>query len=99
MKKGQEPAFPSEEENIVIGQTPFSYTDDNGVAQTGYNNEFGKIVNLGISKRFYAACAAMQGLLSAYSGDKHLPSDNEIISSAYDLADELLKQENETDRG
>ena len=44
----------------------------------------------GMSKRFYAACAAMQGILSSgmdYS-DPRL-----VIRAAYEYADELLKQE------
>jgi len=52
----------------------------------------------GISKRFYAACFAMQGLLA--SGAINLksfikPDYNIIIKDSYKLADELLKQENE----
>jgi hypothetical protein len=52
----------------------------------------------GISKRFYAACFAMQGLLA--SGAINLKSFikldyNIIIKDSYKLADELLKQENE----
>ena len=42
----------------------------------------------GMSKRFYAACIAMQALLTNY------PNYPEIIKESYDLADELLKQEN-----
>lgn len=54
-------------------------------------------IELGISKRFYAACAAMQGLLSMVP---HLGKiSDEIIKADIDLsfryADELLKQEYE----
>ena len=48
----------------------------------------------GISKRFYAACSAMQGLLS-----RDLPKEQNyyyteiLIQKAYRYADELLKQE------
>ncbi len=48
----------------------------------------------GMSKRFYAACAAMQGLLS----NTNLTVVNEpewIIEWAYSYADELLKREGE----
>lgn len=45
----------------------------------------------GMSKRFYAACAAMQGLLSP---EKVFINKKELIESAYEYADELLKQEN-----
>ena len=50
----------------------------------------------GMSKRFYAACAAMQGLL-ANSNVKDLQySFEDIIPKlAFMYADELLRQENE----
>ena len=44
----------------------------------------------GMSKRFYAACAAMQGLLSCYGNSKR---DDSIIKWSFQYADELLKQE------
>jgi len=50
----------------------------------------------GMSKRFYAACSAMQGILSA---SKTLSIENGLavneVRLAYAIADELLKQENE----
>ena len=53
----------------------------------------------GMSKRFYAACAAMQGILSGMDCDQmvgHRVTDTKgIIELAYMCADELLKQENE----
>lgn len=45
----------------------------------------------GMSKRFYAACAAMQGLLS---NPTIIPSDK-LAEYSFKYADELLKQENE----
>jgi len=59
-----------------------------------------KEYSFGMSKRFYAACAAMQGLISNDSIKLSLgpdnPNDNsKVISIAYLLADELLKQENQ----
>lgn len=46
----------------------------------------------GMSKRFYAACAAMNGLLSNSTSKRdHIPS---LIMVSYEYADELLKQEN-----
>lgn len=45
----------------------------------------------GMSKRFYAACAAMQGLISHYG----VAFEELHIQKAYYYADELLKQENE----
>jgi len=49
----------------------------------------------GMSKRFYAACAAMQGILahSGYYDDKGIMQG--FVHRAYIIADELLKQENE----
>lgn len=58
----------------------------------------------GVSKRFYAACAAMQGLLSstqvmerAYEEELHggLSIEESVCRAAYGIADELLKQEDE----
>lgn len=56
---------------------------------------------LGMSKRFYAACAAMQGLLSNSQITLHFERINSkveqereaIITASFELADELLKQE------
>lgn len=46
----------------------------------------------GMSKRFYAACAAMQGLVSANEfGVAHDPQT--VAKWSYAIADELLKQE------
>ena len=47
----------------------------------------------GISKRLYIACAAMQGILS--SGRVSTDSDSIWITKrSYQIADELLRQEN-----
>ena len=61
-------------------------------------------VEFGMSKRFYAACAAMQGFLSngrsmeafaeLQAKGKGTAQEN-IIALSYEYADELLKQENE----
>ena len=49
----------------------------------------------GMSKRFYAACAAMQGLLAYQNLDMMKFSFEEVIPKlAFMYADELLKQEN-----
>lgn len=59
--------------------------------------------NFGMSKRFYAACAAMQGMLANMEFLKAngqaalqngLKPEEFFIKTAYSLADELLKQEN-----
>ena len=51
----------------------------------------------GISKRFYAACFAMQGLLSANPDFTHgsvdVPVPSTLCSLAFKYADELLMQE------
>ena len=50
----------------------------------------------GMSKRFYAACAAMQGLLAIQNIEEMKYSFEQIIPKlAFMYADELLKQENE----
>lgn len=59
----------------------------------GYTPEYG------MSKRFYAACMAMQGLLSNHVYMDNLAykfenGDIELVKDAYEIADELLSQEN-----
>ena len=53
-----------------------------------------KANELGMSKRFYAACLAMQGLtqrfIGMYSTDKDILA---MVKQSYKIADELLKQE------
>jgi len=54
----------------------------------------------GMSKRFYAACAAMQGILSNEELRTKILSDQrnghkDLIGISYEYADELLKKENE----
>ena len=48
-----------------------------------------------ISKRFHAACCAMQGLLANPSYNMNSLSVQSIVITSYELADELLKQEND----
>ena len=50
-----------------------------------------------ISKRFYAACCAMQGIVNSLmdSDDWHGWSDDYIAKRSFEIADELLKQEND----
>ena len=57
---------------------------------TGYD------ASKGMSKRFYAACMAMQGILSNTNLVDSLTADSRIwvVQRAFILADELLKQEN-----
>jgi hypothetical protein len=78
-----------------LGQEPaFPFDVKIGSSKTNWGKE-------GMSKRFYAACAAMKGLLSnATIADaiRNIPHENElksVVKASYEYADELLKQENE----
>lgn len=77
-KLGQEPAFPLP-------------------ADVGVNYYFNKVIPdpaNGMSKRFYAACVAMQGILANSQFRTDWGSSPEvIIEYSYELADELLRQE------
>ena len=83
-KLGQEPAFAS------------SYDLHTGFDSLG-DKEFTRISNDGMSKRFYAACAAMQGLISGHykvnTVNNGFPEPCAICEQAYQFADELLRQE------
>lgn len=61
-----------------------------------------RVQHLGMSKRFYAACAAMQGIVTNYELLQDCIKDSRtqgkshqsyIAEYAYEIADELLKQE------
>jgi hypothetical protein len=45
----------------------------------------------GMSKRFYAVCSIIQGIMAG--GVKTNTSYKEVVSTAYGITDELLKQE------
>lgn len=51
----------------------------------------------GMTKRFYATCAAMQGMLSNHLMIDQMTDEafKYLIERSYKCADELLKQENE----
>ena len=97
-KLGQEPAFPATL-NQVVEQTTYNFKDENGNGQIGHYNNYADISYQGVSKRFYAACAAMQGMLAHSTRyhcrpeDSHLTWKQGMIKEAYELADELLIQE------
>ena len=76
-------------ENQKLGQEPaFSCTYEMKIS--GQNK---LCYHDGMSKRFYAACAAMQGIAAMHSTRTDI--DNEwICKTAFNMADELLKQEN-----
>jgi len=74
-----------------LGQEP-AFACMYGTSENGYLQE-------GMSKRFYAACMAMQGLLSNHVYMDNLAykfenGDIELVKDAYEIADELLRQEN-----
>jgi len=49
---------------------------------------------LGMSKRFYAACAALTGIMANSNPDFIRMDFETAVGHAYRCADELLKQEN-----
>lgn len=78
-------------ENKKLGQEPaFPQCDTVQEALADTN-----ISTFGMSKRFYAACAAMQGILSNESSEMLRLDAREVANMAFDHADKLLKQENE----
>lgn len=82
-KLGQEPVFPM----VNSDRFPRLVKQNDIFLDKDYSN--------GMSKRFYAACCATQGLCAdpniILSGDSLIVN----VRTAYEVADELLKQENE----
>ena len=83
-------------ENQKLGQEPaFACTYEMRIS--GQNK---LCYHEGMSKRFYAACAAMQGILANQNGEygviggTNQQYTERLISQSYQFADELLKQEN-----
>ena len=76
-------------ENQKLGQEPAFPIEEN------YMGNYGPSTNtyFGMSKRFYAACAAMQGIITGLSAISDKTAES-IAKEAYYLADELLEQEN-----
>ena len=95
-KLGQEPAFPAEMEYETTFTGEFSNKE---IPTTAFKSM------PGMSKRFYAACAAMQGMLANPETGQQISSQfgkltaeraNRVLCiTAYAIADEILKQENE----
>ena len=86
-------------ENQKLGQEPAFPVPTNCNLKLDSN---GNVVNSpedGMSKRFYAACAAMQGILANQNGEYGVIGETNqqyterLISQSYQFADELLKQE------
>lgn len=90
-KLGQEPAYPTE---VGYIENKLQESFQTGNEQAHYS---------GMSKRFYAACAVLQGFLSNGIFIQDLarketnPDKNrkDLVRTSFDYADELLRQENE----
>mgnify|MGYP001319154788 CR=1 FL=1 len=83
-KLGQEPIVPTVFRQI--GENQFRTSTEKDL-----KDNFATLKHTeGMSKRFYAACAAMQGLVAHYG----LAYSEQHAKESYKLADELLKQEN-----
>jgi len=78
-------------ENEKLGQEPaFSFVYEK-------ENIYGDKENVvipGMSKRFYAACTAMQGLIASTASEDSFLNPKDIAERSFEFADELLKQEN-----
>lgn len=87
-KLGQEPIVPTVFRQI--GENEFRTATEKDL-----KDNFATLKHTeGMSKRFYAACAAMQGIAAMHSSKSDI--DNEwICKTAFNMADELLKQEKE----
>ena len=76
-------------ENQKLGQEPaFACTYEMKIS--GQNK---LCYHEGMSKRFYAACAAMQGFIVGVRGSGDGINTAELIQASFNMADELLKQE------
>ncbi len=64
------------------------------ISQEGANSGRYNIGNLGLTKREYFAGLAMQGLMSSFTenAENGFYGTKEVVSTAIEYADELLKQ-------
>ena len=69
-----------EESKKKLGQAPAFPKDS-------FQNQY----QIGMSKRFYAACMAMQGLLA--NGTENVYEKDLTIMRSFEYADEILRQE------
>jgi hypothetical protein len=92
-KLGQEPAFPAKK-LIVTGKEFSHYINDNGTKAAIFKDVIDEVKLEGMSKRFYAACAAMQGLLATGNHSGSGTYNPFIGRISFEIADELLKAEN-----
>lgn len=81
-----------------LGQEPaFPFVEE----QMGAYGEKYYVVTVGMSKRFYAACAAMNAMIPLIASDKNIRVNGDkltpesVARASYMYADELLKQENQ----
>lgn len=76
-----------------LGQQPaFPFVEE----QIGNYGEKYDVITSGMSKRFYAACAAMSGIMANQSAEPTIDTHfKNIAEDAYRMADELLRQENQ----
>lgn len=73
-------------ENQKLGQEPAFPNENTEFCQDPYC--------YGMSKRFYAACAAMQGIMANSNSEMINLDAIGVARIAFEYADELLKQEN-----
>ena len=82
---GNEPAFPNEKYSIKVPTGKFSYGEQEFKTEVVFHR--------GMSKRFFAACCAMNGIMANNEcGIGHIPQ--EVVKWAYSIADEMLREEN-----
>lgn len=75
-------------ENQKLGSEP-AFSGLSQMNSSGYISE----ENVGMSKRFYAACAAMQGMLATGRYSENGIFNPVIGRLSFEIADELLKAE------
>ena len=78
--------------NKKLGQEP-EFATQHTIADA--NDIAFKLGQQGMSKRFYAACSAMQGI---FANTNHRYTIGQIAEMAFVAADELLKQEQNDER-
>ena len=84
-KLGNEPAFPNEKYSIKVPTGKFSYGEQEFKTEVVFHR--------GMSKRFFAACSAMNGIMASNEcGIGHIPQ--QVAELAYSIADEMLREEN-----
>ena len=92
--KGLEPAFPLKTKiDVKLNDYVVDYSDITTGGRLIQLKELIDFEHPGMSKRFYAACAAMQGLLSNPYPDIIWLDNKVICEMAYMFADKLLTQE------